>query len=394
MKVLVAHNAYQQRGGEDAVVESEVAMLRAAGHEVREYRRHNDELADMGTARAAADTLWSRRTTSDLGGLLAAWPADVLHVHNTFPLVSPSLYWAAASARVAVVQTLHNFRLLCPQAMLLRDGRVCRDCVGRVPLPAVLHGCYRGSRAQTAVLAGMLVLHRGLGTWQRKVQRYVALNDFCRDEFVSGGLPAERIAIKPNFVESHPAAGGLPGAAGTPRSGLLFVGRLAPEKGVTVLAQAAASLPAGSVAVAGSGPMADSVRQAPGLRALGALAPAAVADAMGRSLALLMPSLWFENFPRTLVEAYAAGLPVIASRLGAMAELVQDGVTGLLAEPGDAADWTAKMRWALDHPAEMGRMGAAARARYEALYTPQRNLAQLLDIYQQAIAQGREDFGA
>ena len=392
MKVLVAHNAYQQRGGEDAVVESEVAMLRAAGHEVREYRRHNDELAEMGKARAAADTMWSRRTRSDLGGLLAAWPADVLHVHNTFPLVSPSLYWAAASARVPVVQTLHNFRLLCPQAMLLRDGRVCRDCVGRVPLPAVRHGCYRGSRAQTAVLAGMLVLHRGLGTWQRKVQRYVALNDFCRDEFVRGGLPAERIVIKPNFVESPPAAGALSGAAGTARSGLLFVGRLAPEKGVTVLAQAAASLPDGSVAVAGSGPLADQVRQAPGLQALGALAPAEVADVMGRSLALVMPSLWFENFPRTLVEAYAAGLPVIASRLGAMAELVQDGVTGLLAEPGDAHDWASKMRWALDHPAEMGRMGAAARARYEALYTPQRNLAQLLDIYEQAVMQGGEDF--
>jgi len=392
MKVLVAHNAYQQRGGEDAVVESEVSLLRAAGHEVREYRRHNDELVGMGAARAAADTLWSRRTGLELGALLATWRADVMHVHNTFPLLSPSLYWAAASARVPVVQTLHNFRLLCPQAMLLREGRVCRDCVGRVPLPAVRHGCYRGSRSQTAVLAGMLVLHRGLGTWQRKVQRYVALNDFCRAEFVRGGLPAERIAIKPNFVESPPAAQWSSGAAGTPRSGLLFVGRLAPEKGITVLAEAAASLPPCSVAVAGSGPLADQVRQAPGLQALGALAPATVADAMGRSLALLMPSLWFENFPRTLVEAYAAGLPVIASRLGAMAELVEDGVTGLLAEAGDAADWTDKMRWALDHPAEMGRMGAAARARYEALYTPQRNLAQLLNIYEQAVEQASEDF--
>ena len=392
MKILVAHNAKQQRGGEDAVVESEVALLRAVGHEVREYRRHNDELAGMGAARAAADTLWSRRTASDLTALLAGWPADMLHVHNTFPLISPSLYWAAASARVPVVQTLHNFRLLCPQAMLLRDGRVCRDCVGRVPLPAVRHGCYRGSRAQTAVLAGMLVLHRGLGTWQRKVQRYVALNDFCRDEFIRGGLPAERIAVKPNFVESPPAAAGTAGATAQSRGGLLFVGRLAPEKGVSLLAEAASGLPVGSITVAGSGPLADQVRQAPGLRALGGLAPEAVAEFMGRSLALVMPSLWFENFPRTLVEAYATGLPVIASRLGAMAELVQDGVTGLLAEPGDAADWAAKMRWALDHPAEMGRMGVAARARYEALYTPQRNLAQLLDIYEQAKAQSKLDF--
>jgi len=388
MKVLVAHNAYQQRGGEDAVVASEVAMLRAAGHEVREYRRHNDELAEMGKAHAAADTLWSRRTTSDLGGLLAAWPADVLHVHNTFPLVSPSLYWAAASARVPVVQTLHNFRLLCPQAMLLREGRVCRDCVGSVPLPAVRHGCYRGSRAQTAVLAGMLVLHRGLGTWQRKVQRYVALNDFCRDEFVRGGLPAERIAVKPNFVDA-PAS-----PSQVERRGLLFVGRLSPEKGVATVLSAAALLPRGSLHVAGSGPEAARIAAAPGVVPLGSLAPGAVSDAMARAVAVVVPSVWPEAFGLVAVEAFSTATPVIASRIGALSAMVEDGVTGLHAEPGDAADWTAKMRWALDHPTEMGRMGAAARGRYEALYTPQRNLAQLLDIYQQAIAQGREDFGA
>jgi glycosyltransferase involved in cell wall biosynthesis len=388
VRVLVAHNAYQQRGGEDAVVESEVALLRAAGHEVREYRRHNDELASTRLAGAAAGTVWSRRTHTEVSALLARWPADIVHVHNTFPLISPSLHWAANAVRVPLVQTLHNFRLLCPQAMLLRDGRVCQECVGRAPLPAVRHACYRGSRAQTGVLAAMLVLHRGLGTWQRKVQRYVALNTFCRDAFVRGGLPASRIAVKPNFVD---AQGRQPAFE---RRGLLFVGRLSPEKGIGVLAQASAALAAGSVEVAGEGPLLDAVHAAPGLKSLGALKPDAVARAMGGALALVMPSLWFENFPRTLVEAYAAGLPVIASRLGAMAELVEDGVTGLLAEPGDTQDWAAKMRWALEHPVEMARMGDAARARYDALYTPRRNLAQLLDIYQQAVAQGHEDFRA
>ena len=386
MKILVAHNAYQQRGGEDAVVESEVALLRAAGHEVREYRRHNDELAGMGAARAAADTLWSRRTASDLSALLAGWPADVLHVHNTFPLMSPSLYWAAASARVPVVQTLHNFRLLCPQAMLLREGRVCRDCVGRVPLPAVRHGCYRGSRAQTAVLAGMLVLHRGLGTWQRKVQRYVALNAFCRDEFVRGGLPAERIAIKPNFVNA-PA---LPSPV--KRRGILFVGRLSPEKGIATLLSAAATLPPGSLYLAGDGPEAARVAGVPGLLTLGNLAPRDVADAMASAVAVVVPSIWPEAFGLVAVEAFAMATPVIASRIGALAAIVEDGVTGLHAVAGDTVDLAARLRWALDHPAEMGRMGAAARARYEALYTPQRNLAQLLDIYEQAKLQGSLDF--
>ena len=386
MKVLVAHNAYQQRGGEDAVVASEVAMLRAAGHEVREYRRHNDELAEMGKAHAAADTLWSRRTTSDLGGLLAAWPADVLHVHNTFPLVSPSLYWAAASARVPVVQTLHNFRLLCPQAMLLREGRVCRDCVGSVPLPAVRHGCYRGSRAQTAVLAGMLVLHRGLGTWQRKVQRYVALNDFCRDEFVRGGLPAERIAVKPNFVNAPAPRSPIE------RRGILFVGRLSPEKGIATLLSAAATLPPGSLHLAGDGPEAARVAGTPGVLTLGNLAPGAVADAMARAVAVVVPSIWPEAFGLVAVEAFAMATPVIASRIGALTAIVEDGVTGLHAVAGDTADLAARLRWALEHPAEMARMGAAARARYESLYTPQRNLAQLLNIYEQAVVQGSEDF--
>ena len=386
MKILVAHNAYQQRGGEDAVVESEVALLRAAGHEVREYRRHNDELAGMGAARAAADTLWSRRTASDLAALLAAWPADVLHVHNTFPLISPSLYWAAASAHVPVVQTLHNFRLLCPQAMLLREGRVCRDCVGRVPLPAVRHGCYRGSRTQTAVLAGMLVLHRGLGTWQHKVQRYVALNDFCLDEFVRGGLPAERIAIKPNFVNA-PAP-----PSPVERRGILFVGRLSPEKGIATLLSAAATLPPGSLYLAGDGPEAARVAAAPGVLTLGNLAPGAVADAMASAVAVVVPSIWPEAFGLVAVEAFAMATPVIASRIGALAAIVEDGVTGLHAVAGDTVDLAARLRWALDHPAEMGRMGAAARARYEALYTPQRNLAQLLDIYEQAKLQGDLDF--
>ena len=386
MKILVAHNAYQQRGGEDAVVESEVALLRAAGHEVREYRRHNDELAAMGAARAAADTLWSRRTASDLSALLAAWPADVLHVHNTFPLISPALYWAAASARVPVVQTLHNFRLLCPQAMLLRDGRVCRDCVGRVPLPAVRHGCYRGSRAQTAVLAGMLVLHRGLGTWQRKVQRYVALNDFCRDEFIRGGLPAERIAIKPNFVNA-PA---LP--ASVDRRGILFVGRLSPEKGIATLLSAAATLPPGSLYLAGDGPEAARVAGATGVLTLGNLAPQAVADAMASAVAVVVPSIWPEAFGLVAVEAFAMATPVIASQIGALEAIVEEGVTGLHAVAGDAVNLADRLRWALDHPAEMGRMGVAARARYEALYTPQRNLAQLLDIYEQAKAQSKLDF--
>lgn len=379
LKILVAHNAYQLRGGEDSVVDSEIALLRQRGHTVLEYRRSNDDIGGMGRLRVAADTLWSRRTSTDLSALLRQERPQLLHVHNTFPLISPSLYWAAAAAGVPVVQTLHNFRLLCPQAMLLREGSVCESCLGRAPLPGVVHGCYRGSRAQTAVLAGMLMLHRGLGTWAHKVDRYIALNEFCRTKFIQGGLPAERLMVKPNFVD-------LPAPQPLPRSGLLFVGRLSAEKGMAVLADAAQGLPAGSLRVVGSGPQAQPLVDRAAVVALGALNAAQVVQHMTSCLALVMPSIWYENFPRTLVEAFACGTPVLVSRIGALAGIVEDGVTGLHVTPGDAADLAAKMRWALANPERMADMGCAARLTYERLYTPDVNYRQLMDIYGQAIA--------
>lgn len=379
MKVLVAHNAYQQRGGEDAVVEAEVALLRRHSHDVVEYRRHNDELANVGRLAAAAGTLWSRQTMNEAGALLARELPDVVHVHNTFPLISPSLYWAASRAHIPLVQTLHNFRLLCPQAMFLREGRVCEDCLGKLPWRGVMRACYRGSTAQSAVLASMVTLHRGLGTWRNKIARYIALNEFCRRKFIEGGLPPDRVVVKPNFVDRDLL---LP----QPRDGFLFVGRLSEEKGISVLVQAAAALSGAMVKVAGTGPQAPLLQAAPGIVALGVLDAEGVRAEMARSLALVLPSISYENFPLTIVEAFAAGLPVIASRLGAMADLVQDGVTGLHFEPGNAEDLVARMRWASANASSMAAMGRNARGRYEAEYTAERNHQLLIAIYEAAIA--------
>lgn len=378
MRILVAHNAYQQRGGEDSVVADEMALLRRYGHEVQRYGRHNDEIAGTSRPALAAGTLWSARTAREVPALIRQFRPDIVHVHNTFPLISPGIYWAAAAQGVPVVQTLHNFRLLCPQAMFLRAGKVCEDCLGRLPLAGLVHGCYRDSRVQTATLGAMLAVHRGLGTFRRKVSRYIALNEFCRRKFVAGGLPAERIAVKPNFVDfPAPPAGG--------RAGFLFVGRLSREKGIATLAEALAAVPAARLGVAGGGPEAALLADRPRIDLLGALPAEAVRQAMGRALALVLPSIWYENMPRTLVEAFACGLPVLASRLGAMADLVTDGVTGLLFAPGDAADLAAKLQWALAHPDEMARMGGNARREYEASYTGERNHALLMNIYQEAI---------
>lgn len=380
-RVLVVHNAYRQRGGEDSVVEAELALLRGHGHDVLEYRRHNDDVADMSKAALASDTIWSRRTVDEMSALIGRSRPSLIHVHNTFPLVSPSLYWAAARAGVPVVQTLHNFRLLCPQAMFLRGGRVCENCLGRLPWRAVAHGCYRDSRPQSALLAGMLAFHRATGTWRDKVARYIALNEFCRQKFIEGGLPAERIVVKPNFVDAAPLP--LP----RERDGVVFVGRLAAEKGIETLVQAAAKVGGLTTRVVGDGPEAGRLAGVPGVVALGRLDAKAVREQLSGATALVFPSIWYETFGLTIVEAFAAGTPVIGSRLGVVPDLVEDGVTGLLFEPGNATDLAAKLRWAQANPQRMAEMGLAARARYERFYTADRNYNLLTAIYRDVVTE-------
>ena len=379
-RVLVVHNAYQRRGGEDAVVESEIELLRSHGHAVETWFRSNDDVAGMSSLALARNTLWSDRTQQELGERIRSFQPDVIHAHNTFPLISPSLYWAAERAGVPVVQTLHNFRLMCLNALFLRDGKVCEDCMGQVPWRGVARACYRGSRAASAALAGMLALHRGLGTYRNKVARYVALNGFCRDKFIEGGLPAERVVVKPNFVDfdmPEPVA----------RAGLLFVGRLSMEKGVATLAQAMTLLPDAKLRVAGDGPEAGLLDGVAGVTRLGSQPGETVRQEMSRAMALVVPSIWYENFPRTIVEAFACGLPVIATRIGALADIVRDGETGLLVEPGSPQDLADKMAWALAHPERMAEMGRTARAQYEAEFSAEVNYRRLMEIYDGVLAE-------
>jgi glycosyltransferase involved in cell wall biosynthesis len=381
-RVLVMHNAYQHRGGEDSVVASEVELLRSRGHAVETYLRHNDEIGGIAPAILAQQTLWSRRSVRELTALIRRFQPDIMHAHNTFPLVSPSLYWAASRQGVPVVQTLHNFRLMCLNALFLREGRVCEDCLGQLPWRGVVRACYRDSRLASGVLAGMLTLHRGMGTYRHQVTRYIALNRFCRDKFIAGGLPARRLAVKPNFVEA-------PAPAEGERAGLLFVGRLSPEKGVGTLARAMRQLPGAALRVAGDGPQRGELDGVPGVALLGSLPHQAVMDEMGRALALVVPSIWYETFGLVALEAFGSGTPVIASRMGSLTEIVRDHETGLLFEPGNPEDLALKLRWALDNPPAMQAMGRQARALYEAEFTPDVNYWQLTAIYADALRELR-----
>jgi glycosyltransferase involved in cell wall biosynthesis len=380
MKILVVHNAYQHRGGEDSVVDTEVVMLRAHGHVVELYQRTNDDVQRMNKVHLVQTTFWSKKTLNDMACVVREFQPDIIHVHNTFPLISPSIYQAAHLAQIPIIQTLHNFRLLCPQAMFLRGGKVCEDCLGKAPWRAVLRRCYRGSVAQSGVLVGMLLYNRARGIYRNKVSKYIALNQFCLAKFIEGGIPSERLVIKPNFVEdlAAPDFNNL-------RDGLLFVGRLSQEKGVAVLAQAFSATLHGSLRVAGTGAESAQIEGRAGVEMLGALKPLEVRAQMGRSIVLVVPSICYETFGMTIIEAFSAGTPVIASNIGALPDLVIDGVTGLLFEPSNPDDLQAKLSWAVQNPAAMLQMGRNARALYLEKYTLEQNYTQLMQIYQAAI---------
>ena len=389
MRVLLVHNRYRQRGGEDAVFEAEGALLESASVPVDRLLMDNAEISDsMGPRerlKLAVRTTWSTEAYNLVRAAVRKHNADVVHFHNTFPLISPAGYRAARAEGAAVVQTLHNFRLICPNALLLRDDAPCEDCVGRVfSWPGVYHACYRESRSQTLAVAGMQTTHRLLRTWTREVDRYIALTEFSRGRFVDGGLPAELIEVKPNFISLAPE----PEIA--PRRGFLFVGRLERAKGVYPLIDAWGSLTRDfPLRIAGDGPLGPDAkhraRELSEIVWLGRVSREKVMKELVCSLALIVPSISYETFGLTIIEAFANGTPVIASRLGAMEELIEEGQTGLLFEPGNPMDLAEKVRWAAQNPQEMRRMGEAARGEFTARYAPGPNLAHLLAIYERAI---------
>jgi glycosyltransferase involved in cell wall biosynthesis len=387
VRILSIHNRYQIRGGEDECHAEEVALLRDHGHEVTVYEESNDRVASLNRLHLLAKTVWSQAAYRDVRACLDQQPHDVVHLHNFFPLVSPSVYYAAQAAGVPVVQTLHNYRLLCPNALFFRQGQVCEDCLGKpIPYPGVQHGCYRDSKIASAGVATMLTAHRTLHTWTNQVDLYLALTEFARQKFIEGGLPADKIAVKPNFVTPDPGPGSGSGGYA------LFVGRLSVEKGLDTLLSAWKQLQGVvPLKIVGDGPLSDQVMAAaqtlPNVEWLGRRSMPEVHALMGEALCLVFPSQWYETFGRVAVEAFAKGTPVIASRIGAIAELVDAGRTGLHFRPGDPDDLVDRLKWMVANPDAVVPMRQAARAEFEANYTAETNYEQLIRLY--TLAQGR-----
>jgi len=365
MKLLLAHNFYRSSApsGEDIVYRSERDLLESIGIEVVPYERHNDDIDETswsGSISVALNTSWSRKSYNDVRDLIKETRPDIAHFHNTFPQISPSAYLACQQNGVPVVQTLHNYRLVCPGAMLVRDGKPCELCLGRNLLPAVRHRCYRNSIGATAALVLMLYSNRLRGSYQRLVNRYISLTEFAARRFVDGGLPREKIAVKPNFIDRIPES--IPKA----RSYVAYVGRLRSEKGLHTLLTAWRSISDIPLKIMGDGEMRAELEKQARLNALdveflGYLPRDDVLEFVRKASIQIIPSECYEGFPSVLLEAYACGTPVVVSKIGSLDELVEDGKTGLKFEVSNATDLAEKVKELWVSPARMRRMGAYAR---------------------------------
>lgn len=386
MRILMVHNRYRVRGGEDEVCDAERRLLQAHGHEVDLYEDHNDRLDKLNPIQSAVDSIWSRRTYARVSQKLSEKAYDILHVHNFLPLISPSVYYAAQDRGVSVVQTLHNYRLLCPNALFFRQGNVCEECLGKaVPLAGVQHSCYRENRAATGMVVAMNSVHRGLQTWTKQVDTYIALTEFVRQKYIEGGLPAEKIRVKPNFVDPDPGVGEGKG------NYAIYVGRLSVEKGLDTLVaawdQIGQQLP---LKIVGDGPLSDMVEAAAiknkSIERLGRLPMSEVHRLVGNATFLVFPSKWYETFGLVAIEAFAKATPVVGANIGAISDIVESGKTGLHFKASDADDLVRQVKWMMENPDSTIQMRQAARCAFEKKYTALSNYEFLIDIYSHTLA--------
>lgn len=388
MKVLLVHNRYRSSApsGEDEAVGNERRMLESHGVQVSVFERCNDDIDESSWASKAAlafNTIWSQRSRAELSNVLRNIRPDIVHVHNTFSLLSPSVYGACRAEGVPVVQTLHNFRFFCPAALFLREGKPCEECVDRSLLQSVRHRCYRNSVGATATLATMLAVHRSIGTYSRDIDRYITLTRFGRDKAIKGGIAEDKLVIKPNCLSNPPS----PGVGGG--GYVAYVGRLFEGKGAETLVAAWRHLPAVKLKIVGDGalrPRLEAIAKSEGLNIefTGMQSKSVVMQVISNADFLVIPSECYEGFPMVIAESFACGTPVLASRIGSMEELIEEGITGRKFTAGDATSLADGVQAMLDDKTRLREMRVNTRAYFDAFLTEEENYSQLMKIYSDA----------
>jgi glycosyltransferase involved in cell wall biosynthesis len=389
VRILQIHAPYRHGGGEDAVVRDEASLLRGAGHEVAEHHVPNPH-GNAQTLAALAVAPWNPAAAREVRGVVKRFRPDVAHIHNTWFRLSPSVPSAVHELGVPVVMTLHNYRLLCVNGLLLRQGRVCEDCVGTHPWRGVWHRCYRGSGPLSAIAASTIALGRARHAWDDGINRFIAPSAFTAAKIASGGVATEKITVKPHGVEDP----GKRLESASRSSTVLFVGRLSPEKGLPLLLDGwERVLPTSlQLVVVGDGPQRGLLegRHTKGVRFLGWCEREEVRRLMLTARALVFPSIWYESFALTVVEALAAGLPVLAAGLGAAGEIVRTVGPDWLVPSADANGWAAALRL-LESNESIDLAGRRARSLYENTYTLHHSLTQLLHIYEEVAGESTAD---
>jgi glycosyltransferase involved in cell wall biosynthesis len=388
MRILIVHNYYQQRGGEDIVVETEANLLTQKGHDVRLWARNNSEFPSFSFLKKI-QTLWrmpwSTASYKTMKQMVREFRPDIVHVHNTYFLITPSIYYACREEHVPVVQSIFNYRLICANALLLRDSQPCDLCVRGNRWNAVKYACYGQSRFLSGLVVRMQNTHWRKGTWKQMIDGYITSNEYNRQQHILAGIPAEKIHLKPHLID-------LPQLSSAGNEGFAFyVGRLSPEKGVRVLLNAWKDLRGVPLKIMGDGPLLEETRQfvehhqLTNVEVLGYRPDQEFQQLLSQASLLVVPSICHDNFPRTIVEAYAYGVPVLASRLSGIQEFVHDNKTGVLFEAGNVQDLVSKARWMMGHPDRLKEMGKAAQNESRTNYTVDKNYQRLMEIYTQVI---------
>jgi len=398
-RVLIVHNEYQYAGGEDTVVRQDADLLKKHGHSVFFYIRRNEELRDASIGKKLLlpfTTFFSLRTYREIREMINREHIDIMHVHNTLPLVSYSCYFAAKKEKIRLIQTIHNFRIVCPNALFYRDGHICEDCLKKGLFQGVMHGCYRGSKAQTLIVAFMLKIHRMLGTFQ-KPDAYIALTEFNKER-ISSIVSREKIYVKPNYleVELNRAKGDKENAK--PHSYFIYAARLERVKGIFVLLEAFHKWEMESgrlipkLILLGTGPDEEEVKEyiehnhMESVVCLGFTAHDKAIEWIRNAKAVLYPSLWYEGFPMTIVESFACSTPVIASDTPNLSEKIKDGENGFLFQTGDATDLYRKLCiFAALSEEEIKRMKKQARKTYEQFFVEEVVYEKMMEIYGKGI---------
>lgn len=370
---------------------SERQMLEQRGHQVIFYSRRNDEIKDFGVAekiRFLSDTVYSRRTARDLRSLVAASRPDLAYIHNIYPLISPSIYHVLHDMRIPIIQCVHDFRPLCSNGLFYTEGQCCERCKDGNYLQGVVHRCYRKSYFVSGLYAFTLGINR-LANMLQKISAFVCLNEFYRSKFLEAGVPSTKLFVRPNSMDALPV---VPGPVAEPRQYAVYFGRLSPEKGLLTLLRAFEQVAPSRLKIAGTGPMEAELKQyirdkkLDNVELVGFLEGAEKTRFLSGALFALIPSEWHENFPVVALECFAAGKPIVASRMGGLPSIVSEGETGLLFTAGCADEIAEKVRYMFSHPLDADRMGRRAREIVETKYSRERSYQELLDIFQKVLA--------